>query len=650
MLTIHTLGHVYITLAGKTIPVSAKALALITYLYLEKLPQHRERLADLLWNTPLSRKNLRVELARIRSAGLNIFPSSHQLLQLDEASSDFEPWCAQFNQNMNQPQLTAALATLRGIPLTGLEDLGGSTFQTWVDQQRWLMIQQVEHHLSRAYWRYARENQTWATRLISERAEALGLENPADALPETLEDAPPASTAVSEEPAVISHRIRAIHFERPVEDAALQQAFRRASEHSQLILLHGPAGSGKTYLSERVARQFGWYIVRVPSLRSCRFVLASVAQSLLACCDPQDVQALQHVLLHPASLEEDVVKVGYALSRVPKQVLLLFEQAQDAPTDLIPLMEFLFRAAGSSQRIFLISGRDCPVHVPLARALLHRIERSSSLELEVSPLSNLSVQRALEAQFPFEPKQRLRVYAARLLQRSDGNPMHLLSLLDQAPTFEAVYTLSLPQSLRDSYDSEIDACSPELQQALKRLSVIYGRFDRRVARAVLPDLSAPQVDALLGQAVSRRLLVEADPEQPVHWSQGVAELAEAHPSEFVFRTEGLRMTITSPLTASLRQEIRRRLMAAYADVLPGHAAYYARRAHLAEEALRLERIYHRRLPIDSPLLCPPELHPRLDGSVAPQSELAPDLETHVGGPPIRSSHVRPIRCTAAVMS
>jgi AAA ATPase domain len=638
VLTIHMLGHVYITQGDKTMPVSAKALALIVYLHIEKLPQHRERLADLLWNTPLSRKNLRVELARIRSTGLNIFPSSHQLLELKNATSDIESWGAQFSQSMNQSQLTAALAKLRGTPLTGLEDLGSSTFQTWVDQQRWLMLQQIEHHLSRAYWRYAREHQTWATRLIAERAEALGLDSPAQTPPE----GPPAGVGLvsaalagtpSGDPAP-AHRIRPIHFERQAEESLMHQVFCRAAEHPQLIALHGPAGSGKSYLCDRLAQQFGWDMIRVPSLRSGRFVLASLAQALIRFAEPQDAQALEHVLLQPASLDEDAVKVAFALSRVATPLVLLFEQSQDAPSELTSLLEYLFQAPGAAQRIFLLMGRSRAAHVPLVRALLYRTERSHSLELGLSRISNASVQQVLEAQFPFEPKQRLRVQAARLLQRSEGNPLYLLSLIDQAPDFSALYAMQLPQSLQDSYDSEVDACPEGVQQALKRLSVVYGRFDLEIASAVLWDHAPAQVEALLNQAVSRRLLIEADPELAIRWADGAAEVPRTPvKTEYIFRSEGLRMTITRPLSMSVRQETRRRLMLAYAQSLPGHAAYYAQRAHLHEEAERLQQCYRQQLPPDQVVTQRSGLPALSTASGGGPNDGSADYETYLSGSP-----------------
>lgn len=641
MLIVHLLGHAHVTLARRTVPLSAKAVALIIYLYIEKQPQHRERLANLLWNTPEARKNLRVELARIRSAGLNVFPSSHQLLHLENVTSDFEMWCEAANRSMNQSQLTDWLAMIRGLPFTGLEDLGSSTFQSWVDQQRWLMTQQIEQHLSRMYWRYARENHTWATRLIAERAESLDLEHPG----EVQESAPVLAVAAGTSSPPVHHphertvavlpspsaalnlstsilhpalpepvhpetlqlqpsrsKIGAVNFERPHEEHELRQAFRRAEGQSQFVVLHGPPGSGKSHLAESVAQQQGWQEVRVSSLRSSRLMLASLAQALLKVCDSENAEALNRLLMQPASLEEDVVKVAHVLSKVHRPVLLIFDRPQDAPPELIPLFEFLFGASGDAQRVFLLLSREPADQVPLARAMRRAIDRSCRLELALPPLSTLSVQRTLEAQFPFEPVEHLQALAARLVQRSEGNPLHLLSLIDQTADLEQTGGPAFPQALRETFSHEVDRWPAPVREAVERLSVIYGQFDAALARAVLGEASAGSTESLLYEAIKHHVLVEAEPEVPLHWPGCVPGRAPV-PAEpqYVFRSEGLRVTLASQLPQLLRQDIRRRLMGALAEDSPGLAAYYAARANLPEDAALLRGVYAQRLPADSPL-------------------------------------------------
>ncbi|MEF2278531.1 AAA family ATPase [Deinococcus sp. YIM 134068] len=634
MLTLHLLGHVHVTHGQRAVPISAKAGALITYLAIEKLPQHRERLADLLWDTLESRKNLRVELARIRSAGLDVFPSSSQLLHLDHVTSDFDAWCSDAHRDMNERQLTGWLATLRGLPFTGLEDLGSSTFQTWVDQQRWLMIGQIEGHLRRAYWRHAREGHAWATRLIAERAEALGLDDPAQeaqaqtqaeaaapfpvpgvfpapspvpALPSS--PAPTVEAALS--PAPAPRRALTVHFERPAEERELRRALGQAEEQARLIYLHGPAGSGKSYLLRRLAAQLDWATVPVACGRPARLVVAGLAQALLRLCDPADAPTLNHLLLHPAGLEEDVVKVAHLLSGVRRRVLLVFDQAQDMAPDLHPLLEFLVESCDEGGRAFVVLGREPSARVPLVRALLRRVERPRRLELSLALLPVASVQQLLEAQFPFEPSGRVRAAAARLLQRSEGNPLHLLSLLADAPNLESAHDAPMPQAVLDACGAELGRWPARLVEAAARLSVICGGFDLALASAALGEETGVTA-ALLHEALELRLLEEVGAQTPLPLPLGSVpgrspEGQEADPDRapaggrYLFRSEGLRLALALRLPRFVRQEVRCRLAAALAGSAPGLAAYYAGRAGLPEEAARLRGEYRRLLPHDSPL-------------------------------------------------
>ena len=611
MLTVHLLGHAYVTLNQSTVPISAKATALIVYLHMEKLPQHRERLADLLWDTPEARKNLRVELARIRSAGLNIFPASQQLLQLEQVGSDMQAWREAALTSMNQGQLTAWLAMLRGLPFTGLEDLGSANFQSWIDQQRWLMTEQIEQQLSRMYWRYERENHAWATRMIAERAEALGLDAPgsteerpaeADAATGTFRENP-ASAETFTRPAESPGRIGRAHFEQPYEERELRQALLRSEEQSQLVILHGPAGSGKSHLAERLGRAHDFQIIRAASTYSARLLIATLAQALLGQA-AQHAAALEQVLLRPASLEEDMVKVAYSLSQVPRRVMLMIEQPQDAAPEVPALLAFLFSAGGGAGRVYLMLSRQAPGELALLRSLRVSVEPSRYLDLPVMPLSSQSVQRTLETQFPFEPSQRLRSYAAHLTQRSEGNPLHLLSLIEQAPNLENLGKPQLPQALRHTYGLELDRFSPALRGAVEKLSVIHGRFDAELAHAVLAESGSDLrgTEAMLAEGFRQRVLVEAEPEQALDWPACLyAPPPISAEAQYVFRSEGLRITLAAQLPQGLRQEIRRRLMNALSATQPGLAAYYAERANLGDEAARLRGEYLQGLPADSPL-------------------------------------------------
>ncbi|WP_019587881.1 AAA family ATPase [Deinococcus apachensis] len=591
MLTIHLLGHAHLSRGGQPVPVSAKAVALITYLSIEKLPQHRERLADLLWTTAEARKNLRVELARIRTAGLNLFPASRQLLYLENVTTDFDLWQARAEQDMNQAQLSDWLAMLRGFPLSGLEDLGSSTFKEWVDQQRWILSQQIEEGLSRVYWRYARAEQAWALRLIAARADTLGFElsteapedlSPADLPAPGGEDTPPAELA----------QVPELHFGRPQEEQLLERMLREAEREPQVVVLHGPPGIGKSYHVERAAARGGWLTVRVPDTRSSRLVLASLAQSALRESEAggPEAEALRRLLLAPTSLEEDAVKVAVALARLGRPLLLVFDHVHDAPAELAPLLTFLTQVPSEGPRALVLLSRQQAAQAPLTRALRARVG-GICRELELPPLTRASVQQALEARFAAQPVRTLHGEAARLVQRSEGNPLHLLSLLGSAGESGDQAT-HFPQAVRDSYGMDIDGWPSALVEAMIRLSAIYGHFDRRVARAALGEGLAASTDTLLYEALERHILRETETGGTLEWP-GLTLRPSPQGAEtlYTFASEGLRIALASRSPQLIRQDVRRRLVPALADSAPGLAAYYARRGGLTEDAERLQRVY-----------------------------------------------------------
>lgn len=248
MLTVNVLGHTHITYKGTLVPLSAKAVALITYLALERLPQHRERLADLLWSTAEARKNLRVELARIRSAGLDIFPRSRQLLYLEHVTTDLELWRSRLSSGMDQPELAHWLAMLRGLPLSGMEDLGSTALQEWVDQQRCTLEEQVEQVLEQAHRRFQDDNKVWATRIIHARAAALGYHLD---VPVVDTARPPARTAPEPVLPTVDELTGPHDTEDglPEEEHLLVRALERARTQPQVIVVHGPLGSGKSHLA-----------------------------------------------------------------------------------------------------------------------------------------------------------------------------------------------------------------------------------------------------------------------------------------------------------------------------------------------------------------------------------------------------------------
>lgn len=695
MLTVHLLGHAHVTYNNRPVPLSAKAVALITYLTIEKLPQHRERLADLLWNTPEARKNLRVELARIRSAGLNLFPLSRQLLYLENVETDLDGWLSQLGTELDQAGLAQWLSTLRGVPLSGLEDLGSPAFQEWIDHQRWVLTEQVEDVLGRAYRQFQRGGKGWATRAVAARAEALGFVHPGefladegepdadfppvagahgandhgaagqDARPELQSAGPARESALDQsapdqlEPGADLAAAGAgadgpLHFSVPGREQGLRRSLHRAAQAPQVVVLHGPTGSGKSYEADRALADEGWLALRVSNSRAGRLVVATLAQSLLAhpflappaggdqAGVPGDAaqrgvqgdaaRTLQDVLLRPGSLEEDLVKVATVLAPLPQPLAIVLDHAHNAPVELASLLEFLLNVPAACPRALVMLSRTPPAQAPLCRALLRRFGESQSLVLEVTPLSLSSVVQALGARgglggglaAPGIDLSGADLYAqaAALLQRSGGNPLHLLALLAAGglprPGAGPIPLVGpgaggppspgrLPSCMRDTYLGEIDGWPAPLREALSHLSVIQGDFSFTLTESLPASArSGLSAAALLRAALDCRALVEAEAPSALAWP-AFGPLGDVTRSEpwYRFRSEGLRIALAGLLPQAERQALRRHLAAELEASQPGLALYYAERAGADQDAERLRGVYRARLGAGSPLLRSP---------------------------------------------
>ncbi|PNY79772.1 AAA family ATPase [Deinococcus koreensis] len=617
MLTVNILGHTHITHKGTLVPLSAKAVALITYLTLERLPQHRERLADLLWYTAEARKNLRVELARIRSAGLDIFPRSRQLLYLEHVITDLDVWRSRLSSGMDQPELAHWLSMLRGLPLSGMEDLGSTALQEWVDQQRCTAEEQVEQILSQAHQRFEADNKPWATRIILARAAALGYHldvEPAEVQPRRT---PPPVTVAGAESSLSGLMPATAQMTRPLqasleqapdtgetmsdEDERLLEVLERAQRQPQLVVIHGPLGSGKSHLAERVLRRQDWTTVRVRSTRLSRLVIASVAQELSRVADAADSETLRRLLLHPGTLEEDAVKLATLMARLPTPVALVLDHTQSAPVELASLLEFILQSPAAAPRTAILLSRTPPGKSPLCRSLLRRFDHAQCTQIEMNPLTVRGVERILRGR---EPRGvNLEVRAAELLQRSEGNVLHLLSLLEQPSAHPGALAQRLPTFVREQYAGEIDGWPETLREALGHLSVINGDFDLRVMRAALDSPSPAHTQAILKEALERTVLIEREADRALDFpSLEPLEDLPGSPELYAFRSEGLRVSLAGSLPHDQRQAVRRRLAAALEDYEPGLALYYAERVGQEQNTERLRRAYQSRLAPDSPLL------------------------------------------------
>lgn len=118
-LLLHLVGPAHVQADGQIVRLRHKGLAILCVLALDGSVR-RERLADLLWESPRAMENLRVELHRLRQAfrpfGLEPFGASTDPLRLDD-------------------RIVVSTASATGTPMEGLDDLAPE-FQAWLEYKR----------------------------------------------------------------------------------------------------------------------------------------------------------------------------------------------------------------------------------------------------------------------------------------------------------------------------------------------------------------------------------------------------------------------------------------------------------------------------------------------------------------------------------
>jgi len=585
-------------------------------LVLEAKPCPREQLAALLWEHKAARQNLRVELTRLRSSGLDFSGAQTPTLSLNHLPTDLEQFENQHPQN--EAELIELLELLRGPPLSELAGVGSPAFKVWAERRVVGILERLQLRLEALYLILRRQDWTTAELLWLEKVDLLGLERSKRGV------------LVPAAPWTQGH---SLHFTRPEEESRLRVALENALYHPVLGVLRGAAGSGKSHLAEWLARQT-LVQTRAPPLtlratasRSVRLTLASVATQLTPHVQGAARESLNHIRARPGNLESDLVRLSAVLEQVHRPLLLIFDHAQVAQAEFATALEFWLNNLPSG--LFLVLSREDEHPSEGVRSLLRRVDPSRRLELTLGALSLMGVAEGLAQQGGGSgsgvlEESRL-AYAHSLLQRSDGNVQHMLALLEQEQ--HSLTPSSPAHALEELYLGEAGDWPEEVYTALRYLSVVHTTFDEPLACALLERMGLEAPARLLAQALERGVLQAVPPERALvfpFWTplsrsrgrtssevgEGAGEGAtppfqlqnQAHREErFEFRREALRIALATSLPQPTRQELRRHLGELLAPTLPGLAAYYARRTGQLERATLLLEQHLNTLPSDSPL-------------------------------------------------
>lgn len=595
MITVCVMGHTYVKNAEQPVRLPTKTVALLTYLTLERQAHHRDHLADLLWDHPDARLNLRVELNRLRANNIPGFPQGQRLLSLEGARTDLELWEAGASGPLDGPRLEEWLAALRGLPLSGLDDLGSLRFRMWLDHQRQVLDTRVRHTLEQVYLAHARAGRPGVCARINARLTALGHE------PFPTPDPPPAPLVAGEP-----------HFKRR-ESAALQAALQAAHQGPQVLVLSGAVGSGKSYEIKRLAQREGALLV-YGDAGSLRLTLASIAQTVGSALPPEAEAVLTQMLHAPRSVEEDAVGVASALRTVRRPLMLCFENTDTDAPDLAGFLQLL--GTGPAPVLIVLTTAHGRRHSALIRTMLGRLPSERLRQVHFGSLTIDGIVFAVQTHHP-----RLSLYEAERLAQtlwlsSDGSPLHLRALL-----LGGSCGPHLPADVRQRHDAEIELWPPALRRGLEQLSLALGPIDERLVAAL--EASSPGEEyALLREAHELGALCEDDPADTVLIGDGWVRQAPhaSAPTQAVFRSEALRICLAGRLPAVLRRRTDRQLAQHLADADPGLAAFHARRAGELALADALRQEHARRVGRLEAQAPPPPVSP---ASAPPRAGSAP---------------------------
>ncbi|WP_310582513.1 hypothetical protein [Deinococcus sp.] len=731
-MVLHVLGHVHLTRREETVPVSRKAAALLTYLCLEGLAHHREHLAELLWNTPDPLRNLRVELARLKRDDVAHFPERQPMLAF-RAPLDLSAWLSAA-QDVQGEQLLPWLSKLRGLPLSGLEDLGSSRYQQWLEGQRWAIIEQVECTLGRVWWRLARAGQQTQAEQIRARAEQLGLRlpnadpdeaelnaaethrtgmhsagiygtglvgaemhrtemhrtevigagtfsagrhspGPNGVRPEitdlnspelngagpgsagntsaephriapdlTAPDTAAPDTAASDRTAVPNHRTDALPWECVWEEQRLLTQLLERSTSPHLLLLYGRGGSGKRNLLRQSVEGSGWQLIQLQASVQQSLFQEALAQQLSRVLPARpgigqsgsgqpgaDQSGSGQLgaggqgaarqwpdpppLYRPGSADDGLIDLASGLRRSGLRLVIAVHNALLGQSWLPGLVRFLLDLP---LPLILVLSETLPARLDAVGEQVAFVDAQRVTRLQMSPLTARMVLRAWEQRpgeglpgQPAGPGDQTLTRAARLIQRSEGWPLHVQALYRQGPhqsaeppaaqlpaaqlpatqspsiqspslrswrePFWPSFQTSLPEAVQTALLGEVTALPAEVRHQLARLSLIHTGFDRELAEL----LGGQDGSRTLLYAAQQGLLVPAAGHEHVQLPS-LHYRSDDQTRWLQFCSEALRVALAGSLTGLERHEVRQSLARFFLGSRPALSLHYARKAGLAD--------------------------------------------------------------------
>ncbi len=511
-------GNPELSLGGVALKLSRRGLALLVYLLLTERPQHRETLAALLWPGPQSMNNLRVELSKLRAAGLNLGPPGAPLIGF-AAQSDLRQWLSNPEQALEQTKAPL------GLPLEGLSKVGGAAYQAWVNAQRQRLIGLLAPALRTAALSEAPPE---TKRLIRESAARLGIDLAAQ--PE------PAPTLG------IPDRV----------SSAIRSALKLSAKEPQLLVYSGRPGSGRSAVLSAISTAEGWLMVNVEVVKHPELLVASLIIRIFERLPLADRPLLTPLINSTEPPESKLIQLASLLLTLQRPLMVLLHGTRMLSQASAQHLEFLMNWPVPLLIVLMPSVADT---APLLRLLEGQAKTRNRLTLKQPRLSVAALESLVT---PWTGAERTATPGAlKVLQQSEGWLAAAQAFLPQAAS--SLQRLPLPEELRRLLLLDVDGSVSGFLETLAWLAALRIPFTEAEALSHLQgSLSAAEVQAVLTRALDARILVRSPPHITVQMPQLTWRIPDGN-DPLMFASELQRAAFAGTLDANIRARLRQAL-------------------------------------------------------------------------------------------
>lgn len=498
-MTVKLFGQLQITVDGKRVKLSGRAVTLLTYLALEGRALHRTTAAQLLWPEagPQGLRNLRVELTALRRQGIELCPNRASSLRLD-ALTELDD--LQKRSSEGPGALVAALAQ----PLQTFNDHGNPVLAAWVQQQRQRLTQAVEQ----------------------------------------LSGAPARPQA---EPAVAADQ----HLVQWLAQRVLPefQSFVHDVRHPQLALYVGRPGSGRREALELVLAQLGLNQIEISAADRLNDLRSLLLIHLKAACQDGAPPNTHRMVPDPAAQTPDLAELVPLLLQAGPLALVV-RHAERLSREAARLIDLLM---GLNRPLLLVAITTPAGQVPLEELLGHHdqpgwfhVIHAPALTPESLPVGGLQLAPGTD-----RPDSDTRF---EIIRQTEG---FLGAIRCQLPVSSSLRG-RLGQRLQRTLRAEVTTGLGSDLTHLERLALLPGPFSEAVARDTLgrAGLDPGGTTRLLQRALQAGILERVDSVLSVQMPGAHLRLPDAAPL-LCFRSELQRAALAGSLDAGERHRLKR---------------------------------------------------------------------------------------------